>query len=319
MSNANITRLANVIQPEVFTPYVINRTMDLSALIQSSIMVNNSEFDQLASGPNTLVNMPFWEDLEGEEETVQGDGFFTPGNINASKDVARKQMFGKSWGANNLTALLSGADPMAAIGELISSYWSRRMQQRLLAMLSGIFAAPSMSDKVHDISALGGNDSLLTGDSYIDAGQKMGDAKDLLTAVMIHSISEAYLAKRDLIEYEKESEGSPRVPYFMGKRVIVDDGVPYNTADKISEMYLFGTGAIALGNGTHPRILETEIDRDSMSHAGEDYLINRRIIIMHPRGVKWEEKNVAGTSPRAKNLPKVKTGSACLSPSKSAS
>ena len=213
-------------------------------------------------------------------------------------------MFGKSWGANNLTALLWGADPMAAIGELISSYWSRRMQQRLLAMLSGIFAAPSMSDKVHDISALGGNDSLLTGDSYIDAGQKMGDAKDLLTAVMIHSISEAYLAKRDLIEYEKESEGSPRVPYFMGKRVIVDDGVPYNTADKISEMYLFGTGEIALGNGTYPRILETEIDRDSMRHAGEDYLINRRIIIMHPRGVMWEEKDVAGNFPTRKELAK---------------
>jgi len=278
--------------------------MELSALMQSGIMVNNSEFDALASGANTLINMPFWEDLEGEEETVQEDGFFTPGNINASKDVARKQMFGKSWGANNLSALLSGADPLAAIGELVSGYWSRRIQQRLLATLAGIFAAETMKGKVHDISGLGGDAGLLTGDSYIDAGQKMGDAKDLLTAVMIHSITEAYLAKRDLIKYEKESEGSPQVPYFMGKRVIVDDGVPYDTAAGTSEMYLFGTGAIALGNGTHPRILETEVDRDSMSHAGEDYLINRRIIVMHPRGVKWEEHEVEGNFPTRKDLAK---------------
>ena len=76
-----------MIQPEVFTPYVINRTMELSALIQSGIMVNNSEFDSLASGPNTLVNMPFWEDLEGEEETVQEDGFFTPGNITPARTL----------------------------------------------------------------------------------------------------------------------------------------------------------------------------------------------------------------------------------------
>ena len=297
-----MTRLANIIQPEIFTNYVINRTMELSELIQSGIMVNNSEFDALASGPHTLVNMPFWEDLEGEEETVEEDGFYTPQNINANKDVARKQMFGNSWGANNLTALLSGSDPMAAIGDLVANYWQRRRQARLLATLEGVFASPSMSDKVMDISNISGAGGMLSGESFIDAGQLMGDAKDLLTAVVMHSAAESYLVKRKHIEYVQEHTQSPRIPFFMNKRVIVDDSMPYDTKTKIGAMYLFGTGAIALGNGKHDKIIETELARDSMSHAGEDYLVNRQIIVMHPRGVKWTDKTVAKEFPTRAEL-----------------
>jgi len=281
---------------------VIERTMEQSALMQSGIIVNNSEFDALASGPNTLVNMPYWEDLTGDPEVIDEDGYFTADNINANKDVARKHGMGKMWGANNLTALLSGADPMAAIGELVADYWQRQMQTVLLATLEGIFEASTMSDKVLDISGATGNAALISGDSFIDAGQKMGDAKNLLTAVMMHSAVEAYLAKRQLIEYVQEAGQSDRVPYFMRKRVIVDDSVPYDTVTNIGSIYLFGSGAIALGNGNHPNIEATETDRDTSSLAGEDYLINRKIFILHPRGVKWTEDSVAKTFPALDEL-----------------
>ena len=300
-----MTRLENVIQPEVFTPYVIKRTMELSALVQCGIMVNSAEFDALASGPNTLINMPFWEDLVGEEETVTQDGYYTPLGINASKDVARKQMFGNSWGVNNLAALLSGDDPMAAIGDLVSDYWQRVLQKRFLATIEGIFNSKSMADLVHDISGMAGNAGLLTGESFIDAGQLMGDAKDRLTGAMMHSATEAHLAKRGLIDYVQESAQSDRIPYFMRKRVIVDDGMHYDTATKVGDMYLFGAGAIALGNGSHPNIEETETSRDSTSHAGDNYLTNRRIIVLHPRGVKWTEEDVAGIFPKKEELKKA--------------
>lgn len=42
------TTLQDVIVPELFNPYVLNRTMELSALVQSGIIANNSEFDDLA-------------------------------------------------------------------------------------------------------------------------------------------------------------------------------------------------------------------------------------------------------------------------------
>ncbi|GIQ63626.1 coat protein [Paenibacillus cisolokensis] len=296
------TRIADVIQPEVFTPYVTQRTMELSALVQSGIVQNNSEFDELASGPNTLVNMPYWNDLTGDSETMKDNGALTPGKIGSSMDVARKQGRGRAWGANGLSALLSGDDPMRAIADLVAAYWTRDMQKILLATLDGVFKASNMSGHVLDISSETGDDALVSGDSFIDATQLLGDAKGLLTGVMMHSAVEAYLAKRQLIEYVQEKDQSDRVPYFMNKRVIVDDGMPYDTATKTGTMYLFGQGAIALGNGSHPRIIPTEIDRDSLASSGEDFLINRRIFILHPRGVKWTETSVADVFPENSEL-----------------
>lgn len=291
------TRLEDVIQPEIFTPYTIQRTMELSELIQSGIIVNDPQFNQLASGENTIVNMPFWNDLTGDSEIMKDDGDLTPDKITASKDMARKHGRARAWGANGLSALLSGDDPMRAIGDLVASYWTRDMQKVLLATLDGIFKSQSMNAKVHDITGETGEDALISGETFIDAGQVMGDAKDLLTGVMMHSAVEAYLAKRDLIEYVQESKQSERIPYFMNKRVIVDDSMPYNTETKEATAYLFGQGAIALGNGSHPRIVPTEIDRNRMSSSGEDYLINRKLFILHPRGVQWTESSVSDVFP----------------------
>ena len=44
-----ITKIADVIVPELFNRYVINRTMELSAFFQSGIVVNSPGFDALAS------------------------------------------------------------------------------------------------------------------------------------------------------------------------------------------------------------------------------------------------------------------------------
>lgn len=241
----SITRIQDVIQPEIFTPYTIQRTMELSALIQSGIAENNAEFDKLASGPNTLINMPFWDDLTGEPEVMDDTGETEPGKITANKDVARKLAFVKSYGANALSAMLSGDDPMKAIADLFGAYWSRQYQQMLLSILDGVFASANMEEKVHDITAELGEKALINGRTFIDATQKMGDAKSLLTGVMIHSAVEAFLAKNDLIEYKEDSQGKIEVPYFLGKRVIVDDAMTFDSVTGAAEAYLFGEGAIA--------------------------------------------------------------------------
>jgi hypothetical protein len=292
-----ILRIADVIQPEIFNGYVIQRTMEKSALINSGIVQNDPMFDELASGPNTLINMPYWSDLTGDSEIMNDSGSLTPDKIGTNKDVARKHGRAKAWGANGLSGYLSGTDPMAVIGNLVSDYWTRDMQKVLINTLAGIFASSSMSGKVLNISAGTGGAELITGESFIDANQLMGDSKDLLTGVMMHSAVEAYLAKRQLIDYVQEVNQSTRIPYFMNKRVIVDDSMPYNTSTKVGVAYLFGQNAIALGNGSDPNIIQTEIDRDSLASSGEDFLINRKIFIMHPRGIKWTEDSVAGTFP----------------------
>lgn len=298
------TKIANVIQPEVFTPYTIQKTMEKSALIQSGIAENTAEFDALAGGPNTLINMPYWNDLTGDAEVMNDTGETTPEAITASKDVARKLAFTKSWGANGLAALLSGDDPMGAIADRVADYWTRWYQEVLLSILEGVFNSSNMAGKIHDISDEVGEDSLISGNTFLDAAQKMGDAKDLLVAVMMNSAVETYLAKNGLIEYLPDPEGNSYIRQFLGKRVIVDDSMPFDTTTGVGVAYLFGYGAIAWGNGTHPDIIQTEVVRKGLSLAGEDVLVSRRLPLLHPRGVKW-----TGTSGNFPTLDDLEDGS----------
>lgn len=300
------TKIADVIEPTTFTNYVVNETMELSELINAGIAVNDPEFDELASGPSTLINMPFWNDLTGEAEIMDDNGDHTPGKLTTGKDMARRLGFVKSFGANALSGNLAGDDPMKVIGDRFAAYWARFYQEVLLSTLDGVFAAENMTDKILDITSKAGEKALLTGSSFIDATQIMGDAKDSLTGITIHSAVEAHLAKRDLIDYRQESDGAIRVPYFMNKRVIVDDAMAYDTETQAAEMYLFGQGAIAWGNGSDSKILATEVVRDGMSKAGEDILVNRKLSILHPRGVAFQEATVAGTFPK---LDELETGS----------
>lgn len=283
------TKISDVIVPEVFNPYVVQRTMELSALYNSGIISNNPELDRLASSGGTTINMPYWEDLSGEDEVLTDDGALTPAKITAGQDIAVLLMRGKAWSANDLAKALSGSDPMAAIGDLVAEYRARRMQATLIKILTGAFAGTDMTNKVKDISALEGDLAKINGETFLDALQLMGDAKDKLTGVIMHSATETQLRKNNLIQTELDSNNKP-ISLFMEKRVIVDDTCPVTSGAYTT--YLFGQGAIGLGNGAAP--VPTETDRDSL--AGDDILINRWHNIIHPRGVKWIG-SAAGSSP----------------------
>ena len=285
------TKIADVIVPEVFNPYVIERTAELSALVKSGIVVRNPELDKLATAGGKLINMPFWKDLTGDDEVLSDNGALTPGKITAGQDVAALLMRGKAWSVNDLAKALSGDDPMRAIGDLVAEYWARRRQKTLISVLKGIFSSSSMSGNVHDISSELEGAAKISGSSFIVAKNKLGDASDKLTAVMMHSAVFTALEQQNLISYIPNSQGIVEFPTYMNKRVIVDDGCPIES--DVYTTYLFGEGAIGEGNGSAP--VPTETDRDSL--AGEDILINRQHFILHPRGVKFTNSSVAGESP----------------------
>lgn len=286
------TLISDVIVPEVFNSYVIERTAELSALYQSGIVVADPELDALATAGGKLINMPFWHDLTGDDEVLSDSVPLETDKINAGQDIAALLMRGKAWKTNDLAKALSGDDPMRAIGDLVAAYWARRQQVTLLSTLKGVFgsAATKMASNSLDISAETGNAAAFTGEAFIDASYKLGDAEEKLTAIGVHSSVYANLRKQNLIEFLLASDNT-KIPTYMGKRVIVDDGMPVD--GDVFTSYIFGAGAIGLGNGAAP--IPTETDRDSL--AGDDILVNRQHFLLHPRGVKFTSKSVAGSSP----------------------
>lgn len=298
------TTLQDVIVPELFNPYVINRTMELSALVQSGIITNNSEFDALASQAAPTVNMPFFEDLTGESEQIIEGTDLEDNKITSNKDVAAIIRRAKMWSATDLSAALAGSDPMAAIGTLVAQFWSRDLQKELVALLDGIFgtipageegtppAETRLASNLLDISGKSGNAANWSGSAFIDAEQLLGDAKAQLTGICMHSATQAYLKKQNLLETVQPSNDVAFNTY-QGKRVIIDDGCPVKNG--VYTTYLFGNGAIALGNGNPVGFVPTETDRAKRKGSGVDYLINRKTMILHPRGVAWQNAVVAKT------------------------
>lgn len=298
------TTLQDVIVPELFNPYVINRIMELSALLQCGIIANNSEFDALASQSAPTVNMPFFEDLTGESEQVIEGKDLTDNKISSNKDVAAIIRRAKMWSATDLSAALAGSDPMAAIATLVAQFWARDMQKELIAILNGIFGTipaggsgtpptkTRLESNLLDISGKSGAAANWSGSAFIDAEQKLGDAKAQLTGICMHSATEAYLKKQNLIDTVQPSNDVAFGTY-QGKRVIVDDGCP--VASGVYTTYLFGNGAVALGNGNPVGFVPTETDRAKRKGSGVDYLINRRTSILHPRGVAFTSASVAKT------------------------
>lgn len=286
------TKIANVIVPDVFNPYIIERTPELSTLIQSGIVQNTPELDTLALSGGRLLNMPFWEDLSGADEVLSDSSALTPAGITAKQDIAALYMRGKAWSVNDLAKKLSGDDPMAEIANLVIGYWERRRQALLVSSLTGIFSASSMAVNLLDVSAESGyQDDIINADNLVDTAQKLGDNKSNLTGYLMHSATEAVLVKQQLIEYLPDADGRPTLPYYMGKRVIVNDNVP--NSNGVYFTYIFGQGAFGFGQGSAP--VPTELDRDSL--AGDDILINRAHFLLHPRGVKWLDESVNGSSP----------------------
>lgn len=279
------TTVADVIVPEVFNPYVVEKTTELSALYQSGIVASSDELNSLALSGGRLINMPYWNDLDGEDEVLSDINALGVERITSGQDIAALLMRGKAWSVNDLAKALSGDDPMQVIGQLVAGYWARRMQAAILSILEGVFAAPSMAPNVYN------TDVRIDSDNMILASQCLGDAKSKLTGYLMHSAVEADLARQDLIDFAKDSTGSIEIPTYFGKPVIVDDGCP--VADGVYTTYIFGQGAIGYGEGAAP--VPTETTRDALS--GDDILINRRHFILHPRGVRWLDQAVAGRSP----------------------
>lgn len=296
-------QIADVIVPTDFQNYVIERTSQLSAFWRSGIVVRDPEFDRLAAGAGVTVPMPFWQDISGDPQILSDSGSLAPKKIGASQDLAMIHNIGDAWGANDLAGALAGDDPMRAIGDLVAEYWNRSLQNRLIKSVAGVFGAASMAVSLHDIHAASGTadeDNYLTGLTFIDGKGKLGDSAGKLAAIAMHSAVEQSLRKQALIDDVPGPDGRTVISVFQGLEVIVDDSLPVDEDNSLDvyTTYLFGRGAFGYGEATDARPTQgghgdwyVEMSRDAL--ASDTYLINRKRLILHPRGVKWTSASLA--------------------------
>lgn len=302
------TRIADVVVPEVFSPYAQQLTEQKSRLIRSGAVMLDDVLNNNLSGAGLTFNEPSFRDLEDGEENVSNDDpndNSTPDKIGTATEIQIRLSRNKSWSSMNLTADLAGVDPMDAIANRVSDYWVRREQQAFIATIKGVFAdnaaAPTATEHVQndmtfDISGASFSNGVTNFSSaaFIDTTATMGDSMEDLGLVMVHSIVYARMLKNNLIDFIPDAinPNAKAIPTFLGRVVIVDDAMP-NTAG-VFESWLFGAGAVRMGRGLPKNATEVESKPSAGNGAGQEILYNRKELILHPVGNAFVATPVAG-------------------------
>lgn len=307
-------RLSDVIVPAVFTPYMLLRLQQLSALYRSGIILPDPQMQALIAGAGKLFDLPFWNESDNANSDVSSDDpteLSTPANIGAGQDQAVAHMRGHSWSWMDLAGELAGDDPARIIADLVAGYWARDDQRTLIASLTGVFAdnaANDAGDMIVDVATdAAGTPAAaekISGELILTAKQTMGDAASSLTAIAMHSVLHTALQKLSLIAHIPNDQANVGWGTYMGYSVIVDDGCPAIAGTNRIKFtsYLFGRGAVASAEGARKVPTETIRVPAAGNGSGQETLFSRRRYLLHPRGIKFTATSMAKTSPNNTEL-----------------
>lgn len=316
MAAGPATRIADVIVPEIFTPYVQQLTAEKSRIIQSGLASRSDTLDNLLAGGGLTFNIPSWKDLDNDAERVSTDTsvpfagpYVTAGGaadpvtlpsgqafppdpfkIASATEIAVRLSRNSSWSTSNLAATLAGSDPMQAIASRVADYWVRRLQTGFISTWKGVIAdntANDSGDYTNNVSGASFSDGVtnFSAEAFLDSALTMGDSMEDLVALVCHSVVYNRMQKNNLIDFIPDSEGRVSIPTFLGRQVIVDDGVPRSS--NVYDTWIFGGGSTQIGIGTPPEATETERKAGAGNGGGQDVLYNRVQWCIHPVGHAW--------------------------------
>lgn len=292
------TRITDVIIPEVYNTYEAVNSPEKSAFFMSGVLVKNGGLDSLATDGGETFNIPFWKDLDSSVEANLSSSdpavYATALKITTSKQIGRKVLLNQWYSNADIASELAGSNANQHVRNRYGTYWMRQFQRKLIAVTNGILAdnvANDGSDMVIDVAseAIAGQtaDTKFTRANFTSAVFTMGDNAETITAIAVHSAIYKQMVDNNDIDFIEDSEGSLVIPTYMGKTVIVDDGMTVTAGTTDGFKYttvLFGTGAIGYGEGNP--LVPTEVKRDELAGngAGVEYIGERKTWLVHPFG-----------------------------------
>lgn len=303
------TTLSDVFVPETFASYQIEDPIIKSELLTSGIMVTNGDMNDLANNSGYITTMPFWNQIDSSIEPNYSNDVYTdiaePQKVTAAEQIARISDLNEGFSSADLVTPLSGKDPLKYVAAHVDGYWREQAQRRLIAITIGLYndnVATNGGDMVVDLSSANAtvaDSNRFNATSIINASLTMGDSMRKITGMAVHSVVFGKMLKDDLIVYEKDSEGKMTIPTYLGKTVVVDDGMPIIGGDGVTVAFkyltvLYGRGAIGYGAGTPKVPSEFEREPARGNGGGFETLWIRKRWVMHPMGYKFESATITG-------------------------
>ncbi|HET8791795.1 MAG TPA: major capsid protein [Modicisalibacter sp.] len=293
------TRLSDIIDVVVYQDLPQISGPEKTAFFESGLIARNALLDSLASAAGKTAELPYWNDLDGSIEVNYSNDnpatLATPQKLAQGEQIARKAFVNQGWQAADLASELAmGGTAMEAIRAKTSRYFARQWQRRLIAAVNGVMAdnvANDAGDMVHDVAAEAvasqTADTRFNQDAFIEAAYTMGDAVEGVTAIAVHSTIAKQITKLNGAEDVRDSEGNLLYQAYLGRRIIVDDGLPVvaGTTDGFKYVsVLFGPGVFGYGVGSPEVPVEVEREAAQGNGGGIETLWERNTWLLHPFG-----------------------------------
>lgn len=310
------TRLTDLEYGDEWVAYSDEQATELNAFVQAGVAVPDADLDGLAAGQGGIYKLPFFKPLANDDPNISNDDPTVQGaakKVTSGVQSCRQHMYNQIWGSADLTQALIAKDPLMAIGDKTAQYWATWNTKMMLYTALGIMADNVANDNadmvINVMSAANAVDRKLSTVTLIDALQTMGDAKNKLRAIGVHSVVHADLQKQGaLLEHYDPETGDLAYETLMGKRLIVDDQMPVKTEtisaapQQVYASVLFGEGAFRLGQGRPKVAAEPKRDATAANGGGVEVLVERKHQIVHPWGFEWTEASVVGLSATKEEL-----------------
>ena len=303
MANIDVaTKLANMQIPETWASYTAQRSVEQDQFFQSGVISAVPNLASQLAGGGFLVNMPFLKPLADVDPQIPDDNKdISLNTIETGVSQAREYGMNQAWSATDLSAELSGADPLAAISNSVSEYWRHINEKILLKTLDGVFSSDSMKG-INQFDATDGrrSDHTFSLANFNAARFQLGDRYRDLAVVAVHSDILQQLQNANIVDPKTGNTiliNGNQLPTqiqapnpgdtIKGVRIVVDDSLPVK--DGVYTSYLFATGAF--GWSELPVDHAVASGRDELRFNGVDYLVNRRRFVLAPAGMSWNETN----------------------------
>lgn len=311
------TVLSDVIDNTEMADYIFTETTRMSGLDQSAASKSDDVLQEWLEGDGGMkYENPSWDsiDRDAAELTINetapvvfGGTAPTPQGIATHLETAVRVERAQVFSATKLAKYFNKRqrDPIDAIVSDLAGYWAFRKQAMWLAMWAGIFAdndaAPGgtehvQGDLTHDVSNGGSfveGQTNFTARNFLQALQKMGDKKESLGLIMMHSLTHTIAAENDLIDFTPESRASGGPGTFMGRPIIINDEMP--GTGNLRHTYIFGSGVVGMSAAMPDVPFEIARYADGGNGAGQDAVWTRIRWCMHPYGHRFIGNPTANT------------------------
>jgi len=299
-------RITDIYNPKTFGRRIQEAQTTLNRFIASGIAVSDPLLVSQFSQGGNIAELTQFNPLTQDEPNYSSDDpavSSTPAGINSKIMQARIAARNKSWSTMDLARELALVDPVGAITGRVGQYWATDDERRLIKSLLGVLADNEANDAGDMVVDVATDDAgaitdaeRIGGDKVIDALQTLGDHKDAITTIALHSNIHARLQKQQLIQYERDVDSNIMFPTYLGKRLIIDDSLPAvaGTNRITYTCILFAPGAVATGAG---RVLvPSEIDRikEAGNGGGQDVIFSRVSNTFQPYGFSFTSTTVTG-------------------------